>query len=56
LNSITEEQLNDETEKGETLRRQLLEQDFMNRGYSQERARKMTEKLFASGEDIEEAK
>lgn len=28
----------------------------MNRGYSQERAIKMTEKLFASGEDIEEAK
>ena len=28
----------------------------MNRGYSKERAEKMTEKLFASGEDIEEAK
>lgn len=56
LNSITDDHINDETEKGETLRRQLLEQDFMNRGYSQERARKMTEKLFASGEDIEEAK
>ena len=56
LNSITEDQLNDESDKGEALRRQLLQQDFMNRGYSQERAIKMTEKLFASGEDIEEAK
>lgn len=56
LNSITEEQITDESDKGETLRRQLLQQDFMNRGYSQERAIKMTEKLFASGEDIEEAK
>jgi len=28
----------------------------MNRGYSQERAAKMTNKLFDSGEDIEEAK
>ena len=56
LNSITEEQINDESEKGETLRKNLLQQDFMNRGYSQERAIKMTEKLFASGEDIEEAK
>ena len=56
LDSITEEQINDESDKGETLRRQLLQQDFMNRGYSQERAVKMTEKLFASGEDIEEAK
>jgi len=28
----------------------------MNRGYSKERAIRMTDKLFASGEDIEEAK
>ena len=56
LNSITEEQITDESENGEKLRKQLLQQDFINRGYSQERAIKMTEKLFASGEDIEEAK
>lgn len=56
LNSITEEQLNDESDDGEKIRRQLLQQDFMNRGYSQERAVRMTEKLFASGEDIDEAK
>lgn len=55
LNSITKEQLSDESTQGEQLRRQLLQQDFMNRGYSNERAVKMTEKLFASGEDIEEA-
>lgn len=56
LNSITEDHINDEGEKGENLRKQLLQQDFINRGYSRERAIKMTEKLFASGEDIEEAK
>lgn len=56
LNTISDEMINDEGERGEQLRRQLLQQDFMNRGYSQERAVKMTEKLFASGEDIEEAK
>lgn len=56
LNSITEDQLNIEDEQGERLRKQLLQQDFINRGYSQERAISMTEKLFASGEDIEEAK
>ena len=56
LNSITEEQLSIEDEQGERLRKQLLQQDFINRGYSQERAISMTEKLFASGEDIEEAK
>lgn len=56
LNSITEEQLNAEGDVGETIRRRLLQQDFMNRGYSEERAIKMTEKIFSSGEDIEEAK
>ena len=56
LNSITEDHINEESEQGEQLRRQLLMQDFMNRGYSQERAAKMTNKLFDSGEDIEEAK
>lgn len=56
LSKITDEMINEEGDKGEALRRQLLQQDFMNRGYSQERAIKMTEKLFASGEDIEEAK
>lgn len=56
LDKITDEMINDESERGEHLRKQLLQQDFMNRGYSQERAVKMTEKLFASGEDIEEAK
>lgn len=56
LDSITDERLEDESSTGENLRRQLLMQDFLNRGYSQERAVKMTEKMFASGEDIEEAK
>ena len=56
LNSITDEQIVDESDKGEQLRKQLLQQDFMNRGYSKERAIRMTDKLFASGEDIEEAK
>ena len=55
LNSITKEQLNDESAQGEQIRKQLLQQDFLNRGYTQERAIKMTEKLFAAGEDIEEA-
>lgn len=55
LDSITQEMLNDEGDEGVKIRHQLLQQDFMNRGYSQERAVKMTEKLFASGDDIDEA-
>lgn len=56
LNSITEDHINDESEQGEQLRKNLLINDFVNRGYSQERAVKMTNKLFDSGEDVEEAK
>lgn len=55
LNQISKDILNEETERGENVRRQLLQQDFLNRGYSQERAVKMTEKLFDSGDDIDEA-
>lgn len=55
LNQISKDILNEETERGESVRRQLLQQDFLNRGYSQERAVKMTEKLFDSGDDIDEA-
>lgn len=55
LSQITKDILNEETQRGEQVRRQLLQQDFLNRGYSQERAVKMTEKLFDSGDDIEEA-
>ena len=55
LSQISKDILNEETERGENVRRQLLQQDFLNRGYSQERAVKMTEKLFDSGDDIDEA-
>lgn len=56
LNSIKEENLTDESDEGEKTRRTLIFQDFINRGYSQERATRMTDKLFDSGDDVEEAK
>ena len=56
LNGITEDKLSEESDNGEALRRQILEQDFMNNGYSPERAKRMTDRLFASGDDVEEAK
>ena len=56
LDSIKEEHLNDESEKGETLRKQLIYQDFINRGYSKERAEREVNKSFNSGSDIEDAK
>lgn len=56
LNSITEDLLTAETEEGETVRRKLIQQDLMNKGYTAERAVKLTERFFASGDDIDEAR
>lgn len=55
LNGITDKQIKDESETGENLRKSLIYQDFLNKGYSQEKARKMVEKSFASGSDLEDA-
>lgn len=56
LDGITEEDLTDESEKGETLRKNLIYQDFVNRGYSKERAAKEVQKSLKGGTDIEDAK
>ena len=56
LNSITDEQISDESEKGENLRKNLIMQDFMNRGYSQARAEREFNKSLQAGTDIEDAK
>lgn len=37
LNSIKEDDINAETEDGENLRRQLIYQDYINRGFSLKR-------------------
>lgn len=56
LNSLQDSHLSDESEKGEKLREQLIYQDFINRGYSKERAQREVKKSFNSGTDIEDAK
>ena len=56
LSKITEEAIKDETEKGENLRKQLIFQDLINRGFSKERAAREVKKSFDSGSDIEDAK
>lgn len=56
LDAIKEEYITDETEKGERLRKNLIYQDFRNRGYSEARAKREVEKSFNSGTDIEDAK
>ena len=56
LGSINEEALSSEGEEGENLRKKLIYNDLINRGYSQEKAQKEVEKSFKSGSDIEDAK
>lgn len=56
LDNITDDDINDEGEKGEKLRKQLIYQDFINRNYSKERATREVKKSFGSGSDIEDAK
>lgn len=56
LNSISDELLSEESEKAETLRKNLIYQDFINRGYSKEKADKEVKKSLDNGSDIEDAK
>ena len=56
LDSIKEENISDEGDKGEKLRKDLIYQDFINRGYSKERATREVQKSFNAGTDIDDAK
>ena len=56
LDKIDEEALKDEGDQGENLRKQLIYQDFINRGYSKERASREVQKSFNAGTDIDDAK
>ena len=56
LNGITEEAINEEGEKGENLRKNIIYEDYIQRGFSKERAMKAVERSIAAGTDIEDAK
>lgn len=56
LDSVKEENITDESDKGEKLRKDLIYQDFINRGYSKERAAREVQKSFNAGTDIDDAK
>lgn len=55
LEAITPEQLNAETEEGANLRRTIIRQDLLSRGYRQDKVEKQVERIMSSGTDIEEA-
>lgn len=56
LDNITEEQLSAEDEKSENIRKNIIYEDYILKGFSKERAIKAVERSFAAGTDIEDAK
>lgn len=56
LGSIQESHITDESEQGENLRKQLIYQDYINNGFSKEKAEKMVKRSLDAGTDIEDAK
>lgn len=56
LSQITNDELDAETEQGETLRKNLIYQDFINKGFTPERAVKEVQKSLNAGTDIEDSK
>ena len=56
LESFTDAQLLEESENGEVLRKQIIFQDYINKGYSQERAEKLTLRSIDNGTDLEDVK
>lgn len=56
LRSIKDEDITDESENGENLRKRLIYQDYINNGFSNERALREVKKSIDSGNDVEDAK
>lgn len=56
LFNIKEQDLTAESSEGENLRKQLIYQDFVNKGYSPAKAKKEVEKSLNAGTDIDDAK
>jgi len=55
LNNLTDDVVRAENEQGEILRKRLIYQDFLNRGFSQERAEKEVNRTVENGNDIDDA-
>ncbi len=56
INSLTDATLSEESEKAEQVRFSLIYQDFINKGMSSEKAKKLTDRSINAGTDIEDAK
>lgn len=56
LDKINDESLSAENEEGENLRRQIIYNDYLNRGFSKSRAEKMVNDVINNGTDVDDAK
>lgn len=55
IDNISEEAIKKEGEAGIALRKKLIYNDYLNRGFSEERAKKYTQRSFDQGTDIDDA-
>lgn len=56
LSGIDEDMISEESDEAENLRKNLIYQDFINKGFKPERAKKEVDKSFNAGTDIDDAK
>jgi hypothetical protein len=56
LDTVEEDSLVSEDEEATTLRHNIIMQDFLNKGFTKERALRETKKSFDAGTDIDDAK
>lgn len=54
-NSITEDVLAEDSDDGADLRRTIIMNNFITKGIAEAKAKKLTDKIFDAGEDVEEA-
>lgn len=55
LNGITPEAIKEEGDKGDDLRKRLIYQDYLDKGFSQERAMREMQRSIDNGTDVEDA-
>lgn len=56
LGEIKDEALEEENDNADQLRRYIIYNDLLSKGYSEDKAQKQLKRIFDSGDDIEEAK
>lgn len=56
ISTITDAAIAEESEKGEQLRYNLIYQDFLNKGMTHDKAKKLTDRAVDAGTDVEDAK